>query len=128
MQVIQNIILIGCGGAAGAVVRALVGEAVLRAFGQGFPAGTLVVNAMGSFAMGVLAVLLLERTADPRIFAFLATGLLGGFTTFSAFSLDAAVLIQNERHAAAAIYIAGSVGLSILLFFAGSLAVRSWTG
>ena len=127
MQMIQNIILIGCGGAVGAVGRALVGEAASRAFGPGFPAGTLFVNAVGSFAMGVLMVLLLERVADPRLFVFLATGLLGGFTTFSAFSLDAAVLIQNDRHAAAAVYIAGSVGLSILFFFIGSLLVRSWT-
>ena len=126
MQVIQSILLIGCGGAAGAVARALVGEAASRAFGSGFPAGTLLVNAVGSFAMGVLAVVLLERAADPRLFAFLATGLLGGFTTFSAFSLDAAVLIQNDRHAAAAVYVAGSVSLSILFFFIGSLVVRSW--
>ena len=70
MQVIQSILLIGCGGAAGAVARALVGEAASRAFGPGFPAGTLLVNAVGSFAMGVLAVVLLERAADPRLFAF----------------------------------------------------------
>jgi len=126
-QLLQSIFLVGGGGAIGAILRFLVGQATNRFFGPTFPLGTLFVNAAGSMLMGMLfVVLVLERTGDSRLAAVLMTGLLGGFTTFSAFSLDFYVLLSDRRLVGATCYVLGSVGLSIGLFFAGVWMVRSW--
>ena len=113
--------LVACGGAIGAVLRYASVAAVMRWAGPGFPYGTLTVNVAGSLAMGVLAVWLLERGAGgwERLAPFLITGLLGGFTTFSAFSLDALYLLEKGRMAAAAGYVGGSVLLSIFGLWLG---------
>ncbi len=126
MQVLQTGLLIGCGGAIGAVLRYFFGVAAVVLFGAGFPVGTLFVNVSGSLAMGCLAAMLLERTADPRISAFLLTGLLGGFTTFSAFSLETVGLIREARLVAAFSYVAASVVLSVAMFIIGNWFGRSW--
>lgn len=102
--------LVFLGGGLGSVGRWLTGLAAMRLFGTGFPAGTLAVNLIGGFAMGVLARLLVALPSgghDARV--FLMTGILGGFTTFSAFSLDAAMLWQRGEGLLAALYVLVSV-------------------
>ena len=79
---------VALGGAIGATLRWLTGQLTLRAMGPGFPWGTVAVNLLGSFLMGVMVVVLAEKGGN-RAAPFLMTGVLGGFTTFSAFSLDA---------------------------------------
>jgi len=97
-----------------------VNLAAARAFGLGFPWGTLIVNVLGSLLMGLFAGYFLLRTGIPQhMRLFLTTGLLGGFTTFSAFSLDAALLIERHQYGLATAYVAGSVLTSVAALFAG---------
>ena len=126
MQALQTGLLVGCGGAIGAILRHFSGVAATVLFGAGFPIGTLFVNISGSLAMGFLAAMLLERTVDPRMAAFLLTGLLGGFTTFSAFSLETVGLFRDARLMAAFSYVTASVVLSIAMFLIGSWLGRNW--
>ena len=114
-----KLVLIALGGGLGSVLRFLTGALAIRAFGHGFPWGTFIVNVVGSFAMGFLAVALMERFGGMRLAPFLLTGVLGGFTTFSAFSLDAVYLIERGRAAAATGYIGGSVALSVAALMLG---------
>lgn len=103
---ITPVISVALGGALGAVLRYLVGLAVV------FPMGTLAVNVIGSFAIGIVWVLLAARGLQAWL-PFVMTGLLGGFTTFSAFSLDTLRLVEAGRIVAAGGYVAASVILSI---------------
>ena len=114
---------VALGGAIGAWARFAVNLAAARLFGMGFPVGTLCVNVLGSFAMGVLAVLLLDR-ASP-LAPFLLTGVLGGFTTFSAFSLDTLMLWERGQPGLALVYVMLSVAASLLAVFAGLALGRS---
>lgn len=108
---------VALGGAAGSVARYGVSRAAAAMFGPGFPFGTMIVNIAGSFAMGLLAALLAQRAG---LFApLLMTGVLGGFTTFSAFSLDAVTLLERGQPGTAAGYVAASVGLSLAALIAG---------
>lgn len=96
-----------------------------RWLGTDFPYGTLAVNVVGSFVMGLFAGWFLVRTGVPQhMRLFLTTGILGGFTTFSAFSLDAALLIERHAYWLAAAYVAGSVVASIAALFAGLIIFR----
>ena len=113
---------VALGGAAGAVARYATGQAALRVLGTGFPWGTLAVNVVGSFAMGVCAVLLMQ--SGGRFSPLLMTGLLGGFTTFSAFSLDAVTLFERGQVGLAAAYVGASVVVSIVALMAGLLLAR----
>ncbi len=115
---------VALGGALGASLRYLTGIATLRLMGPGFPWGTLTVNVLGSFAMGVLVVTL-AHLGGNRFAPLLMTGLLGGFTTFSAFSLDAVTLYERGEVALAGGYVAASVVLSLAALFAGLLVARS---
>ncbi len=117
----MRLLLLACaGGAIGAGLRHLVNTGAVRLLGIGLPWGTVVVNIVGSFLMGLLVeALALRFDGSPEIRIFLATGLLGGLTTFSAFSLDFVVLLQRGDDIAAALYLCGSVLLSILALFAG---------
>ncbi|MDH3668660.1 MAG: fluoride efflux transporter CrcB [Paracoccaceae bacterium] len=121
---------VAVGGAIGATLRWLVVRWATHALGPGFPWGTVIVNVAGSVAMGVLAVLLMERFpgAWGRYAPFLMTGVLGGFTTFSAFSLDALFLIERGRNMAAAGYMGASVLLSIAGLWAGLALARGVWG
>ena len=120
---------VALGGALGAVGRYLVMSAVALWFGLSFPWGTLIVNVVGSFAMGALVeISALVWSPSPELRALLAIGVLGAFTTFSTFSLDVAALIGRGAHAAAGAYIALSVVLSIAAFFAGLHLFRSLLG
>lgn len=117
---------VAAGGAIGASARYLAGVAVLRVAGPGFPWGTLAVNVAGSFLMGVLIVSL-AHLGGTRFAPFLAVGVLGGFTTFSSFSLDAVTLYERGAVGAAAGYVAGSVVLSLAALFAGLALARAVT-
>ena len=85
----------------------------MRLLGPGFPWGTLAVNVIGSFLMGVLVIVLAQRDGGIRAAPFLITGVLGGFTTFSAFSLDTMAIYERGEFALAGFYVAGSVLLSL---------------
>ena len=121
----MHYLIVFLGGGIGAALRHGVNRLALTAFGPDLPVGTFVVNILGSLAMGVLAGwFLLKGMGDESLKLFLTTGLLGGFTTFSAFSLDAALLWQRGDLAGFGLYVAGSVALSIAGLFLGMAAVR----
>jgi CrcB protein len=113
------------GAGIGGAMRHGVNIWTAKLLGVGFPFGTLTVNIIGSFIMGVLAEWFALR-ADPgqtwRL--FLTTGILGGFTTLSAFSLDTAVLIERNEHFLAGVYVLTSVVVSIAGLFLGLMLVR----
>lgn len=115
---------VALGGAMGASGRYLTGAMALRLFGPGFPVGTLIVNIVGSFLMGALVVVLARRGGHD-LAPFLMTGFLGGFTTFSAFSLDAVTLYDRGQVGLAAGYVAGSVILSLGALALGLFAARA---
>lgn len=122
-----NLVIVAAGGAVGASLRHLTGLAAMRLLGVNFPWGTLAVNIVGSFAMGVFIELLARRFgASNELRLFVATGLLGGFTTFSAFSLDVAVLWERGAMATAAGYVLASVVGAILALFAGLWVARTF--
>lgn len=117
---------IALGGALGASGRFFVTSTMGRMIGHGFPWGTVIVNVVGSFIMGALiSFMAIKWSTSVEMRAFLTTGILGGFTTFSAFSLDFVTLIERKENLAAIGYAAGSVGLSILAVFAGLVLMRS---
>ena len=119
-------LIIFFGAGIGGALRHGVNVAAERAFGLGFPVGTMIVNILGSFAMGLLAGYFLIRTGvsqDLRL--FLTTGILGGFTTFSAFSLDTALLVQRHQYGLAAVYVGGSVIAGIAALLLGLALFRS---
>jgi CrcB protein len=122
----KHLLLVAAGGAIGSSLRHLVNMASLRWFGPAFPWGTLAVNILGCFAMGVLIELIARRFgASPEIRLFIATGILGGFTTFSAFSLDAAVLWERGAHGLAALYVGATLIGTLAAIFAGLWLARS---
>jgi CrcB protein len=119
------VLWVALGGALGAAARHGVNIWSGRLFGSDFPWHTLIVNVLGCFVMGLLTGLLalkLDLSQEAR--AFLTTGILGGFTTFSAFSLDFALLVERKVHLAAGAYAAGSVLLSLVAVFAGLHLIR----
>lgn len=120
-----NLILVMLGGAIGAGLRHLVGVVALAKVGPGFPWGTLFVNLAGGLAIGLLAGWFVRAGANEQMRLFLAVGLLGGFTTFSAFSLETWLMIERGQIGLAALYVAASVIGSVLLLFAGLFAMRA---
>jgi len=117
------IVFLGAG--LGGALRHGVNVGAARMFGYGFPFGTLIVNIAGSFLMGLLAGYFVFRPGISQHFRlFLTTGILGGFTTFSAFSLDTALLIERHAYWLAAAYVAGSVAASGIALFAGMSMFR----
>jgi len=120
---LTSLLHVALGGALGASARYLVGVGAIRLLGHGFPWATLVVNVLGSLVMGALVVLLAQKDAT-RLAPLLMTGLLGGFTTFSAFSLDAVTLYERGQVGAAAGYVAVSVVFSIGALFAGMTLMK----
>jgi fluoride exporter len=108
------------GGALGAGARYLVNVACARCLSPAFPWATLIVNVVGSLLMGLVVELVARRCAGSvELRTFFATGILGGFTTFSAFSLDAVSLMSRGDSALALLYLLGSVALSILGLYLG---------
>ncbi|MCI5075954.1 fluoride efflux transporter CrcB [Oricola sp.] len=122
----SHILLVALGGGLGASARYLTNLAALRVAGPHFPWGTMIVNILGSFAMGLLIAALARRTgASMEVRSFLATGFLGGFTTFSAFSLDFALMWERGDQWHGLIYLIASVVVSICALFAGLALVRA---
>lgn len=122
----NQILLVAVGGAVGSVLRHLTNVMTVRLFGPGFPWGTLTVNLVGCFLMGMIVEVLARRLGGaPELRLLLATGFLGGFTTFSAFSLDFATLYQRGAMLEAFAYLAGSVVLSLAGVFLGLWLART---
>jgi fluoride exporter len=122
----MSYVLVFLGAGLGGALRHGVNVAAARLLGIEFPFGTLTVNVVGSLAMGLIVeYLALKGEASQHWRLFLATGVLGGFTTFSAFSLDAALLYERGQAAMAAFYIAASVLLSLAGLALGMWAIRS---
>jgi CrcB protein len=117
------IVFVGAG--IGGALRHGVNIGASRLFGYGFPYGTFIVNVVGSFAMGLLAGFFVYRAGIPQhLRLFLTTGILGGFTTFSTFSLDAAVLVERHSFGLAAGYKVGSVAAGLAALFFGLAVFR----
>jgi CrcB protein len=118
------IVFLGAG--IGGALRHAVNVGASRLFGYSFAYGTLIVNVSGSFLMGLLAGYFAFRPGlSQHVRLFLTTGVLGGFTTFSAFSLDTALLVERHAYGAAAGYVVGSVAASISALFFGLAMFRS---
>jgi CrcB protein len=117
---------IALGGAIGATLRHVVNVLVARIAGSDFPWHTMLINISGSFVMGVLVTLMALRwNVTLELRAFLTTGILGGYTTFSALSLDFAVLVERKAYVLAGAYALGSVALSLVAIFAGMALART---
>ena len=120
---------VAVGGALGACARYGVAQVMLRQLGPGYPYGTLFVNIVGSFLMGVLIeTIALRWSPSPELRVLLVTGFLGGFTTFSAFSLDVALMVEKGETLSAAWYVLMSVILSIAGLFGGLYVMRAVFG
>jgi CrcB protein len=119
------LLAVALGGALGSLLRYFVAGAI-QSPANPFPIGIFIVNITGAFIMGVIVELsALKLQLSPEVRAFLTVGILGGYTTFSTFSLDSALLIQRGAYAGAAMYIVGSTLLSVLALFAGLWVVRA---
>jgi fluoride exporter len=124
----QSVLLVFLGGGLGAALRHGVNLGCFRLFGGGFPVATLCVNVVGSFFMGLIVAWLSlrsEQDYSAPLRLFLATGILGGFTTFSAFSMDSVLLWQRGEQSLAGVYIGASVLLSIGSLLAGIALARA---
>ncbi|MCP4565856.1 MAG: fluoride efflux transporter CrcB [Bosea sp.] len=122
--------LVFLGAGIGGVLRHGVNQLALKWLGMSFPYGTMAINILGSGVMGLVAGFFAFKAGEgwpPHTRLFLATGILGGFTTFSAFSLDAVLLWERGEAMMAAFYVVGSVALSLLALVAGLSIVRGLT-
>ncbi len=121
----KMILAVATGGALGATGRFLVGKAMLRLMGSGFPWGTFTVNIIGSFAIGLVVTLLAARyNLSHHWQGFLVMGVLGGFTTFSAFSMEVGLMIERNEITNAAFYAGGSLIFGVAAMFMGLYAGR----
>ena len=124
----MSYLLVFFGGGLGASLRHLVNLTCARCLGPGFPWGTFIINITGSTVMGLIAgYLAFKGEASQPWRLFLMTGILGGYTTFSAFSLDAILLYERGQIAMALAYIAASGAVSIFGLFAGLMLIRQFT-
>ena len=122
---INTILAIAAGGALGAVMRYGVNVGASKWLGHGFPYGTLTVNVLGSFIIGILVVVFAHLwQPSESIRFFIVTGVLGAFTTFSTFSLDFASLIERHEYLAGSVYLGTSVIASIAALFIGMAITR----
>jgi CrcB protein len=122
-RLMTMILSIAAGGALGAVLRYLLNNQIVALWGGAFPMGILTVNVLGCFAMG-LAAGGFAPSASPEMRAFLTTGVLGGFTTFSAFAFDVHALTDTGRMSLAIAYVFATVALTLLGVFAGAAVAR----
>ena len=121
----MSYLLVFIGGGCGSILRHAVNVAGPRVFGTGFPYGTLIINITGSLVMGLVAgYLAFKGEASQPWRLFLMTGVLGGYTTFSAFSLEAMLLYERGEWLAALLYVVGSVVLAIAGLAAGLAIMR----
>ena len=123
----MNYLLVFLGGGLGSTLRHVINVVSSRVLGTAFPYHTFIINITGSIVMGLIAgYLAFKGEASQPWRLFLMTGILGGYTTFSAYSLDAALLYERGELASAALYVVGSVALSIAGLFAGLALVRQF--
>ena len=121
----KTLLFVALGGAVGATGRYMVGSLVSHLPQGAFPLGTFTVNALGSLALGVIAALMaMTWSPSPELRAFLVVGVLGGFTTFSAFSIDVILLFERGRTALALGYVAASLVVAIGGLFVGLRLTR----
>ena len=120
-----NLLLVVIGGGIGAGIRHLTNMGALRLVGPNYPWGTMAINIVGSFVMGLFIAVLARRGGSNEVRLFVATGILGGFTTFSAFSLDFATLWERGATLPAFGYALASVIGAILALFLGLWLARS---
>jgi CrcB protein len=127
-MVLKTVLLVACGGAIGSVARHGFNQIALKFAGSDFPWGTLGVNVIGSLLIGIVIGLLAFMTQwSQDIRAFAVVGILGGFTTFSAFSIDALLLGERGSYGLMFLYISASVILSLLAAFGGLLLVKAFS-
>jgi len=125
----QSVLIVFAGGGLGAVARHLINLSVSRLVGSDFPWGVMLINISGSVIMGMAAgffAFKADAAWSQPLRLFLTTGILGGYTTFSAFSLDVVLLWERGEPLHALAYVLGSVGLSVLGLFAGLAVIRLW--
>ena len=122
----NKIILVALGGGTGAVARYLLGTFTLRTFGPGWPFGTFAANLIGGFLMGLLAGYLAHRGGadQERLRVLLGVGVLGGFTTFSAFSLETFLMVERREYLTAGSYAFASVAFAVTALFLGLMLAR----
>ena len=123
-MLVKHMLLAAAGGAIGSAMRYAFGAAALHALGRAWPWGTFGVNLIGSLAMGLLMGWFAFRGSGGSAQIFLATGVLGGFTTFSAFSLETARMVETKAYGQAALYAGSSVVLGLIMVFAGLFIMR----
>jgi fluoride exporter len=124
----QTVLAIAAGGALGSVLRHFLNNAVGGAAGTNFPWGIFIINILGSFVMGVLISLFALVWEPPQAMrAFLTVGVLGGFTTFSTFSMDSVLLMERGALGASAFYVFGSVGFALIALYGGMVIVRMFS-
>ncbi|WAC26714.1 fluoride efflux transporter CrcB [Ancylobacter sp. SL191] len=124
----NSMVMIFIGAGIGGVLRNAVNMLAMRLFGMHFPIGTMAINIVGSFAIGLVAGWLTFRAEWAWSYharVFIITGMLGGFTTFSSFSLDTALLMERGEMGLAALYVGGSVALSLVAVFGGLAIMRA---
>lgn len=121
----QTLMWVGLGGMLGACSRYGVTQFVISRSDASFPFGTLLVNASGSLVIGVVVVVLLATEAAPAWRLFLVTGVLGGYTTFSAFSLETLTLIEDGQWRAAALYVVASTAIGLAACWGGATLARA---
>jgi fluoride exporter len=125
---VTDFLLVFLGGGLGAMLRHLINISCARCVGTAFPYSTFIINISGSTVMGLIAGYLAFKGAASQPWRlFLMTGILGGYTTFSAYSLDAALLYERGQLGLAAFYVIGSVVLSLAGLFAGLALIRHMT-
>ncbi|KQT49010.1 hypothetical protein ASG43_07290 [Aureimonas sp. Leaf454] len=121
----RQLLIVALGGAFGSALRHLVNLGAVRVFGPSFPVGTLAVNVLGSFAMGIVVEVLARRFGgSPELRLLLATGVLGGFTTFSSLTLDVATLSERGDGLLAFLYLAATLLLGLGALFSGLALAR----
>jgi len=126
-NILSGYLIVFLGGGVGAAIRHGLNGMGLRLMGPDFPYATVFINITGSAIMGVIAgYFAFKGGASQHWRLFLTTGILGGYTTFSAFSLDAALLYERGELALSALYVTASVVLSIAGLFAGLWLIRQW--
>ncbi|QQX82366.1 fluoride efflux transporter CrcB [Shewanella sp. KX20019] len=120
-----NILFVALGGSIGAVLRYLISLLMLQVFGSGFPFGTLMVNILGSFLMGVVYALGQVSEVSPEVKAFIGVGMLGALTTFSTFSNESLLLMQEGYLVKAILNVVVNVGVCIFVVYLGQQLVFS---
>ncbi len=125
----NGVLYVALGGALGASLRHLLGLAAGKVMGSAYPYGTFIANILGGFLMGMLVGWLAHKVSGGQnLRLFLGVGVLGGFTTFSAFSLDAVMMYERKAYGALASYIGGSVFFSIGALMLGLILARKVFG